>query len=194
MEHTRPKICSDCGAAGCQSGSTYCSKQQFWDMTIALLKSGKLEGITKHVFTIDGKPVEVAYPITEQGLWEGVEKMTPNQQDRVKFEVSSATMRTTKKRRAGELELEEMEKQLERKRHQEDLELHARREELKKRAMFGDDQAAAAPASDAGSSGDEVRPAPAAAASRGVFGAAASGAASVFGAVAMGAAARSFGL
>jgi predicted phage tail protein len=135
----------------------------------ALLKSGKLEGTTKHVFAIDGKPVEVAYPITEQGLFEGVKMMTPNQQDRVQFEVASAATRTTKKRRAGELELEEMEKQLERKRHQEDLELHGRREELKKRALFGDDQPAAAPASDTGSSEDEARPAPAAAAWSGVF-------------------------
>ena len=140
MDQTRPKTCSACGTIGCQAKSSYCIKAQAQDMMHVLLKSGTITGTIAYEFTIDGTPVKGSFPITEYVLSECVDQMTTNERDRVMFEAASATQRKSKKRCAGELELEELEKQLERKRHQEDIELHTRREAIKKRAIFGDDE------------------------------------------------------
>jgi hypothetical protein len=154
----------------------------------ALLKNAKLKGTITHRWECDGELIEGTVTGDAEDMWKWLIGMSQNQQARTEFVLASTHQRNQNKRLAGELEVENIEqlmkakrakedREAQLKRQQEDNELAAHLDALKKQAFFGDEASAApasaapaaAPASDAGSSGDEVRPAPAASTAGQVF-------------------------
>jgi hypothetical protein len=201
MEKTRTKTCSDCGTAGCQSGSSNCPKQTIWNIMGALLKNAKLKGTITHRWECNGELIEGTVTGDAEDMWKWLMNgMSQNEQARTEFILASTHKQIQNKRLAGELEVENIEqlmkakrakedREAQLKRQQEDNELAAHLDALKKQAFFGDEASAApasaapdaAPASDAGRSEDEVHPAPAASTVRQVFGGVLGGAAAAVG-------------
>ena len=140
---TRPVTCGICQEEGHYAKT--CPKQANHEANqAALFKAGKIQGQVTCDVNIDGSRLKCSIALTNSVFALIQADLNAAEQDAIRLKVASATEKADKKRQAAEMEMQAIILERSKKRKAEELEDHARIEELKRRALFGDDTAPAA--------------------------------------------------